>query len=32
MICCIGVCPNYLEAVFKLLTDKVEGNWVDAGV
>lgn len=32
MICSIGVCPSYLEAVFKLLTDKVEGNWVDAGV
>lgn len=31
-ICSISVLPFYLEAVFKLLTDKVEGNWVDAGV
>lgn len=31
-ICSISVWPFYLEAVFKLLTDKVEGNWVDAGV
>lgn len=31
-ICSTGVCPFYLEAVFKLLTDKVEGNWVDARV